>query len=75
MDLNEQATIDLKERVGHTAGKVWSQLSEGGPQTIAQLKKKLNGEGDLVNLAVGWLAREDKVDILPEKKNFRVKLK
>lgn len=75
MELKEQAITDLKESVGHTAGKIWSQLSEGGPQTIAQLKKKLNGEGDLVNLAVGWLAREDKVDIFHEKKNFRVKLK
>ena len=76
MELKEQeATINLKESVGHTAGKVWSQLSEAGPQTIAQLKKKLNGEGDLVNLAVGWLAREDKVDIVSEKKSFRVKLK
>ncbi|MGH9378222.1 MAG: winged helix-turn-helix domain-containing protein [Terriglobia bacterium] len=75
MELKEQDTLDLKERVGHTAGKVWSQLSEGGPQTIAQLKKKLNGEGDLVNLAIGWLAREGKVDIVSEKKSFRVKLK
>lgn len=67
--------MDLKEQLGHTAGKVWQQLSESGPQTIAQLKKRLNGEGDLVNFAIGWLAREDKVDIVPEKKNFRVLLK
>ena len=67
--------MDVKENVGHTAGKVWNQLSADGPQTIAQLKKKLNGEGDLVNFAIGWLAREDKVDIVPEKKNFRVILK
>lgn len=74
MENKEIASIDLKERVGHTAGKIWGELS-GGPQTIAQLKKKLNGDGDLVNLAVGWLAREDKVDIFAEKKNFRVALK
>ena len=67
--------MDMKEHVGHTAGKVWHQLSAEGPQTITQLKKKLNGEGDLVNFAIGWLAREDKVDIVPEKKNFRVLLK
>lgn len=75
METKEVAKIDLKERVGHTAGKIWGELSGGGPLTIAQLKKKLNGDGDLVNLAVGWLAREDKVDIFAEKKNFRVALK
>lgn len=75
MALHEQITADLKERVGHTAGKIWGQLAEDGPQTVAQLKKKLNGEGDLVNLAIGWLAREDKVDIVAEKKSFRVTLK
>lgn len=67
--------MEVKEQVGHTAGNVWRQLSQGGPQTISQLKKKLNGESDLVNFAIGWLAREDKVEIVPDKKNFRVQLK
>jgi hypothetical protein len=67
--------MEVKDRVGLTAGKVWQQLSQGGPQTLAQLKKKLNGEGDLVNFAVGWLAREDKVAITAEKRNFLVQLR
>ncbi|MDE3178426.1 MAG: winged helix-turn-helix domain-containing protein [Acidobacteriota bacterium] len=67
--------MELREQVGNTAGKVWHQLSEKGPQTVAQLKKNLNGESDLLQFAIGWLAREDKVDIVPDKKNFRVLLK
>ncbi len=67
--------MELKEQVGFTAGEVWHQLSAGGPQTLAQLKKKLNSKGDVVNFALGWLAREDKVEIFVEKKNFRVQLK
>ncbi len=67
--------MELKQEVGKTAGKIWQRLSEGGPQTLTQLKRKLNGESDLVNFAVGWLAREDKVEIIPDKKNFRVALK
>jgi hypothetical protein len=54
---------------------VWHQLSQGGPQTISQLKRKLNGEGDFVTFAIGWLAREDKVEIVADKKNFRVQLR
>jgi len=67
--------MEIKEQVGTTAGMIWRELSESGPRTVAQLKKKLNGQGDLVNFAVGWLAREDKVEIIPDKKNFRVHLK
>lgn len=67
--------MELKDQVGLTAGKVWQQLSESGPQTLAQLKKKVNGQSDLVNFAVGWLAREDKVAIVADKKNIRVELR
>lgn len=67
--------MEVKEQVGATAGKVWHQLSQSGPQTLTQLKKKLNGESDLVNFAVGWLAREDKIAIVAEKRNFLVQLK
>ncbi|MGO8816058.1 MAG: winged helix-turn-helix domain-containing protein [Terriglobia bacterium] len=67
--------METNEQVGVTAGKVWHTLNDLGPQTVAQLKKKLNGSGDLVGFALGWLAREDKVDILLEKKSFKVALK
>ncbi len=67
--------MDMREEVGETAGKVWELLSRDGPQTLAQAKKKLDVGNELLNLAVGWLAREDKVDISREKKDIRVQLK
>jgi hypothetical protein len=67
--------MEVKDQVGLAAGSVWRQLSENGPQTLTQLKKKVNGQGDLVNFAIGWLAREDKVAIVAEKRNFLVQLK
>ncbi len=67
--------MEIKGQVGETAGKVWHVLNDHGPQTLAQLKKKLNGETDLVNLAIGWLAREDRVEITQDKKSLRVQLK
>jgi hypothetical protein len=66
---------ELKRTVGETAGKVWQTLSADGPQTLAQLKKKVNGSSELVNFALGWLAREDKIDIVQEKKTYRAQLK
>lgn len=67
--------MELKATVGETAGKIWHSLSNDGPQTVAQLKKKLNGSGEMVNFALGWLAREDKIDIVQEKKNYLIQLK
>ncbi len=67
--------VEINAQVGETAGKVWHLLNDSGPQTVSQIKKKLNGSGELVGLALGWLAREDKIDISQEKKNLRVALR
>jgi len=67
--------VELRTQVGDTAGKIWHALNEEGPQTLAQLKKKLNGSGELVGFALGWLAREDKVEISQDKKSFKVALR
>ena len=67
--------MEMNEQVGTTAGKIWHELNDVGPQTLAQLKKKLNGSGELVGFALGWLAREDKIEISQEKKSIKVALK
>ena len=67
--------VEIREQMGVTAGKIWHTLNDDGPQTLAQLKKKVNGSGELVGFALGWLAREDKIDISQEKKSFKVALK
>jgi hypothetical protein len=67
--------IEIKDQLGLTAGQVWHILNDSGPQTLAQLKKKVNGSGDLVGFALGWLAREDKIDLSQDKKNIKVALK
>ena len=66
---------DIKGQVGETAGRIWQALSSEGPQTLAQLRKGLNGTCELVPLAVGWLAREDKIELAHEKKGLRIHLK
>ncbi|MCL5670153.1 MAG: winged helix-turn-helix domain-containing protein [Acidobacteria bacterium] len=67
--------MELTQAVGETAGKVWHELNDGGPQTLSALKKKINGSGPLVELAVGWLAREDKIAITQIKKSLEIRLK
>ena len=51
---------------------MWQALSDEGPQTVVQLKKKLKTSNEVLHFALGWLAREEKVEIVPAKKSFRV---
>jgi hypothetical protein len=67
--------MDAKGQIGVAAGEVWRMLEQSGPLSLPQLKKKLNGSSELLAFAVGWLAREDKLEIIVEKKSFRVQLK
>ena len=66
---------DLKGQVGNTAGCIWETLNADGPQTLAQLKKRLKVTTELLLLAVGWLAREDKIELAHERKGLRIQLK
>jgi hypothetical protein len=51
------------EHIGATAGVVWRTLSTIGPMSIAKLVKAAGQPRDTVMQALGWLAREDKIDI------------
>jgi hypothetical protein len=67
--------MDIQSDIGETAGKVWQALSDEGPHTVVQLKKKLKVSNELLFFALGWLAREDKIDMVPAKSGFRVQLR
>ena len=56
-----------KANIGQKAGTVWHKLNETGSITIPELVLKLDIRVEEAPLAVGWLAREDKVFI--ERKN------
>jgi len=71
----EITETEIKDQVGETAGQVWNTLATDGPMTLTQLKKKLNGQGDLLGYALGWLAREDKIDMVLQKRTLRLRLK
>lgn len=51
----------MKELIGFTAGKIWMLLREKDEVNLTNLPKLLEEKALLVQLALGWLAREDKV--------------
>ena len=66
---------DTKGQVGEAGGRKWQALSSEGPQALAQMKNMLNGTSELVHFAVGWLTREDKIELAHEKEGLRIQLK
>ena len=51
------------QQIGETAGVIWKTLDKHGAMSLAKLVERVGGNRDVVMQAVGWLAREDKLDI------------
>ena len=66
----------MVQKVGETAGKVWTALSENGKMTTKELKKvtKAKAEKEIL-LALGWLLREDNIVVEEVEKDLVVTLK
>ena len=64
------------EKAGELAGKIWEALNEGGELTGKEIKKaiKTRSDNDLY-LGLGWLLREDKLNVTEGEKDITVSLK
>ena len=52
------------ETVGENAGKVWRNLNENrGEISIQELSRKMNLSAIDVAIAIGWLCRENNINI------------
>ena len=61
--------------IGHVAGDVWGLLVRDGTLTVAAIKKSIDAPGDVVLAAIGWLAREDKLEFLTQGRSVKVSLR
>jgi len=64
----------LKDQIGNTAGRVWDHLNSRGETTVAKLKTELHEKDDMLHMALGWLARENRIVLEKEKKSTKIKL-
>jgi hypothetical protein len=62
-------------QIGETAGVIWHLLDEKGPLSMAQVVKQSGEARDVVMMALGWLAREDKIAIDNESRARTVSLR
>jgi len=56
----------MRDQIGLVAGKVWRTLETKGEVSLPQLPKLLKEKETTVYQALGWLAREGKVDYRTE---------
>ena len=62
--------------VGTLAGAVWTALCENGTLVSKDVKKIAGLKSDKeLYLAMGWLLREDKLNVVEEGKTFTLSLK
>jgi len=64
------------EETGINAGRIWSYLNNKNDfVSVLELKFQLQLTNTELYLALGWLAREDKIVFIVEGNVFKVKLK
>ena len=64
-----------QDEIGAVAGLVWHTLSERGDQSLAAIKKAVDAPGDLVMAAIGWLAREGKLNFDAGNRTLKISLR
>ncbi len=63
MEAIAEVGISPKAAIGFTAGKVWHVLHDQGRMSVRKVIESVDAPRDLVLQAIGWLAREDKIEI------------
>ena len=63
------------EQIGHVAGDLWHLLDKEGGQTLAGIKKSTRASNELILAAIGWLAREDKLDFTTNGRTLKISLR
>jgi hypothetical protein len=65
----------MQKQIGDAAGIIWKYLDEHSEATLSELKKEAKLSEQLLLMGLGWLAREEKVDVVQDKKGLKVSLR
>ncbi len=65
----------LKEKAGEVAGLIWQALDGTEGLTQKEIKKATKIVDKYFYLGLGWLLREDKVEVSEKKEELFIKLK
>lgn len=53
----------MQEAIIETAGKIWEYLDRNGEVTTKKMNKDLSLDENMSAMGLGWLSREDKLNL------------
>lgn len=65
--------MDLWGEIGKTAGEVYMNFAGKGEVRIGDARKKVSNK-ELFDMAVGWLAREGKIQVVKESRDIKLRI-
>lgn len=66
----------LEQSIGFSAGQIYNYLAENeGQASFTKLKKDLDLKGNFAELGLGWLAREEKIELAKSGNSLKIKLR
>jgi hypothetical protein len=65
----------MDPEIGQAAGEIWRQLAEQQkPTTLTALKRTTKLSDQLLLMGLGWLAREDKLELVRRARGLEISL-
>lgn len=64
----------MKEKIGFNAGAVWTYLDANGKSGLKEVRKACKLTEKDMYAALGWLAREEKIDFTTTKEDVILEL-
>ncbi len=65
----------MEDKIGDVAGTIWTHLKQHGEMSLSKLKQGTKLSDQLLFMGLGWLAREDKLNFVQDKKAMRISLR
>ena len=68
----------MQKEIGSAAGAIWRVLRDKGEMSVAALRKSVATRGTkepVVDWAIGWLAREDKIVFRKDRNTLKISLR
>jgi DNA-binding MurR/RpiR family transcriptional regulator len=65
----------MTDNIGKSAGLIWEFLQQNGPSTMTKMGEACSLDSKALQRAIGWLAREDKIDFVSRGRSELIALK
>jgi len=52
----------MSDTIGVAAGKVWQYLDKNGPTSVSKITNETGLNRNIAQRAIGWLAKEEKIN-------------